>query len=198
LSVGACGSGRLRTREAPPGDDAGPVVPTDPTTAVPRAGDVATPGETVATLRAPIPDEVALGLVNRVFRTFHARTATMIESDLDEYVVDLSPEGGVGGRQRASWIWELQNRLRTAAFDALDVDQMYRPAEVEIYGVEDLGLPGRPSRPVAMGNDEVLVRVPIATTRVGADVLFGEEVLLLLRRDGGRYKIRGYGERYPR
>ncbi len=174
------------------------MVPTDPTSAVPRAADVAMPGDTTATLRAPVPDEVALALVERLFRTFHARTATMLEPDLDDYIVDLSPEGGVGGRQRPSWVWELQNRVRAAAFDALDIDQMYRPGEVEIYGTEDLGLPGRPSRPSAMGNDEVLVRIPIATTRVGADVLFGEEILLLLRRDGGRYKIRGYGERFQR
>jgi hypothetical protein len=194
----ACGGGQLRTRETKLEDDAGPRVPTDPMSAVPRAGDVAQPGDTVATLRAPIPDDVALALVERVFRAFHARTASLLEPDLDDYVVDLAPEQGLGGRARASWIWELQQRLRNAAFDALDVDQMYRASDVEIYGADDLGLAGRPSRPAAMQNEETLVRIPIATTRVGADVLFGEEILLLLRRDGARYKIRGYGERFPR
>lgn len=196
--LAACGGGRLRTREAQPSDDAGPRVPADPTSALPRATDVATPGDTVATLRAPIPDDVALALVERLFRAFHARSASLLEPDLDDYVTDLAPEQSVGGRPRASWIWELQQRLRNAAFDALDVDQMYRAADVEIYGADDLGLAGRPSRPATMAADETLVRIPIATSRVGADVLFGEEVLLLLRRDGARYKIRGYGERTPR
>ena len=193
-----CSAAPLRTREAPPDDGAGSVVPTDPTTALPRASDVARSSDTAATLRPPVPDEVALALVARVFGAFHARSAQQIEPDVDDYVVDVTPEGGSGGRPRASWIWELQNRLRTGAFDALDVDQMYRPSDVEIYGVEDLGLPGRPTRPASMGPDETLVRVPIATPRVGADVLFGDEILLLLRRDGARFKIRGYGERYPR
>lgn len=198
FALAACGGGHLRTREAKVEEAAGPRVPTDPTSAVPRATDVASPGDTVATLRAPIPDDVALALVERVFRAFHARSASLLEPDLDDLVIDLSPEQGPGTRARASWIWELQQRLRNAAFDALDVDQMYRAADVEIYGADDLGLAGRPNRPPAMQNDETLVRIPVATTRVGADVLFGEEILLLLRRDGGRYKIRGYGERFPR
>ncbi len=193
-----CSGAPLRTRGTPPGDGAVPVVPTDPTTALPRPSDVARSSDTAATLRPPVSDEVALALVARLFRAFHARSAQQLEPDVDDYVVDVTPEGGAGGRPRASWIWELQSRLHTGAFDALDVDQMYRPSDVEIYRVEDLGLPGRPTRPATMGADETLVRVPIATPRVGADVLFGEEILLLLRRDGARFKIRGYGERYPR
>ena len=49
-----------------------------------------------------------------------------------------------------------------------------------------------------MGVDDVLVRIPIATPRLGADLLFGEEIKVLLRRDGNRYRIHGYGEIVPK
>ena len=34
-----------------------------------------------------------------------------------------------------------------------------------------------------------MVRVPILTTHVGAERLFGDEILLWLRRDGDRFRI---------
>jgi hypothetical protein len=49
-----------------------------------------------------------------------------------------------------------------------------------------------------MGEGDLLVRIPVATPRVGADVLFGDEIKLLLRRDGARYRVRGYGEVVPK
>jgi len=75
---------------------------------------------------------------------------------------------------------------------------MYRPQDIEIYAREELGVSGRPSRPNSMAADDLFVRIPVATQRVGADVLFGDEIRLLLRRDGSRYKIRGYGEVVPK
>jgi hypothetical protein len=89
-------------------------------------------------------------------------------------------------------------RLKTTSFDQLEIDQMYDPQQVEVYAREELGQPGRPPRPPSMGADDVLVRIPVATPRVGADVLFGDEIKLLLRRVGETYKIHGYGELVPR
>jgi hypothetical protein len=45
-----------------------------------------------------------------------------------------------------------------------------------------------------MREGDLLVRVPILTPRVGNDRLFGDVVVLLLRREDGRFKIAGYGE----
>ena len=45
-----------------------------------------------------------------------------------------------------------------------------------------------------MREGDALVRFPIATSRVGSEKLFGDEITLLLRRDGASYKIAGFGE----
>jgi len=41
---------------------------------------------------------------------------------------------------------------------------------------------------------DLLVRVPVATPRAGAEPLFGDVVVLLLRREGAAFKIAGEGE----
>ena len=40
-----------------------------------------------------------------------------------------------------------------------------------------------------LGPTDVLIRVPIATSHVGSDRLFGDEIIFWLRREGDRYKI---------
>ncbi len=193
----ACGPRPLRTAGSPPpADSTG--ISVDPISSVPGAADRATVAESVVTLRAPVGTEAVMALVRRVFEAFHARDARSLEIDLDESILDVKAEGQV---QKAKWqfVNELSARMKsTSAFEQLDVDAMYRSQDVEIYAYGELGLPGRPSRPTAMGMDDVLVRIPIATPRLGADILFGDEIRLLLRRDGARYRIRGYGEVVPR
>ena len=194
----ACGARRLHTLEAPPDQDAGPVAPVDPTSVLPKPSDVATSGAVVATLRAPVPPEEIASIVRRLFQTFHERSTAALEPDLDEIISDLNvpPQPD---QPKTYWVINLQmQRLKTTAFDQLEIDQMYDPQQVETYAREELGQPGRPPRPMSMGADDVLVRIPIATPRVGADVLFGDEIKLLLRRVGETYKIRGYGEVVPR
>ncbi len=57
-----------------------------------------------------------------------------------------------------------------------------------------LGVAGAPARPADMRPDEVYVRVPIETTHLGSEKLFEEVIVLVLRRDDGRYKVSAYGE----
>jgi hypothetical protein len=67
---------------------------------------------------------------------------------------------------------------------------MFREDELWVYRKGDRAEPPRPGISLdALGDDDVLVRVPIVTTRLGQERLFGEEVLLWLRRDGSTYKI---------
>jgi len=193
----ACGPRPLRTAGSPPPvDSLG--ISVDPISSVPSAADRATATESVVTLRAPVGTEAVMALVRRVFEAFHARDARALEVDLDDNIIDVRAENQV---QKAKWqfVSEMVTRMKsTTAFEQLDVDAMYRPQDVEIYAYSELSLPGRPSRPIAMGTDDVLVRIPVATPRLGADILFGDEIRLLLRRDGARYRIRGYGEVVPR
>jgi hypothetical protein len=193
----ACGPRPLRTAGSPPPADSTGIA-VDPISSVPGAADHALATESVVTLRAPVGTEAVMALVRRVFEAFHARDARAIDVDLDDNIIDVKAENQP---QKAKWQWvsEMSTRMKaTSAFEQLDVDAMYRPQDVEVYAYGELSLPGRPSRPTAMGTDDVLVRIPIATPRLGADVLFGDEIRLLLRRDGARYRIRGYGEVVPR
>ncbi len=192
--LASCAARPIRTVDALP---AAPsvAIPVDPISSIPTATDKAVAGEGVVTLRTPIGTEQVTALVHRLFEAFHARSLAPIDSDFDDVVVDLA--SGDAGRPRAQFLAMLQDRMKSP-FDQLDLDQMYRPQDVEIWARDDLGLPGRPVRPNAMGADDVLVRIPIATPRVGADVLFGDEIRLLLRRDGSTYRIRGYFEVGPR
>ena len=193
----ACGPRPLRTAGSPPPVDS-TGISVDPISSVPGAADHATVTESVVTLRAPVGTEAVMALVRRVFEAFHARDARSLEVDLDDNIIDVKSEPQA---QKPKWQWvsDMVTRMKaTSAFEQLDVDAMYRPQDVEIYAYGELSLPGRPSRPMAMGTDDVLVRIPIATPRLGADILFGDEIRLLLRRDGSRYRIRGYGEVVPR
>ncbi len=195
----SCGAQRLKTLDAPPDRDSGPVAPVDPESALPKPTDFGKTTDVVATLRAPVPAQEIAGIVHRLFEMFHEKSTAVLEPDLDDTIVDLNVPPQLGDQPKAYWVQNLQyQRLKTTAFDQLDVDQMYRTQDVETYAREDLGQPGRPPRPAAMGADDVLVRIPVATPRVGADVLFGDEIKLLLRRVGPTYKIHGYGEIVPR
>lgn len=189
----ACSSRGFRTADAPPAAHSGGI-PVDPVSSIPKPNDRAAASELVATLRAPVATEAVAALVRRVFEAFHARDASGIDGELDDLVVDLRPEGSETTKPRATFLYELRNRMKGAPFDQIDVDLVYRPQDVEVWARDELGVPGRPARPTSMTGDDVLVRVPIATPRVGADVLFGDEIRLLLRREGARYRIRGFGE----
>lgn len=193
----ACSPRPFRTADAPPGEPS-TGVPVDPVSSVPKSGDRAVAGDGVVTLRAPVGTEAVMALVRRLFEAFHARETSGIDLDLDDTIVDVRAEGEVI-KQKWQFLNELRLRMKgTTAFEQLDIDLMYRAQDVEIFARDELGLPGRPSRPTSMGSDDLLVRIPIATPRLGADILFGDEIRLLLRRDGARYRIRGYGEVVPK
>jgi hypothetical protein len=195
--ISACAAAPLKTRDAPPPETSGAVA-VDPVPVLPRATDRALSSDGVATLRAPVPREAVAALVRRWFDAFHARDTSGLEPDLDETIVDLRTDYETVKPRSTFVLYELAPRMKSAPFDQVDVDSMYRPQDVEVWAREELGLAGRPARPNAMQADDLLVRIPIAMTRLGSDVLFGDEVKLLLRRDGSKYRIRGYYEIVPK
>lgn len=194
----ACGAHPLHTKDVADSEDAGSSgIAVDPVSQLPKAADVAHPVDSVATLRTPIPDEVVRSIVHRLFESFQSRSVTPMHDDLDDKLVDLMYEQQQP-TPREVWAETMDSRMKGAPFNQLDVDQMYRSQDVEVYAREELGQPGRPPRPSSMDPDDLLVRIPILTTRLGADDLFGDEIRLLLRRDGSRYVIRAYGENAPK
>ena len=85
-----------------------------------------------------------------------------------------------------------RGRLRQFHYRALASDVLYQDADIELYRYDDLEtpLPGRPFRPPEMARTDVLLRVPLLIVRAGNDRVFGDEMVFLLRRDKGRYRIR--------
>jgi hypothetical protein len=71
---------------------------------------------------------------------------------------------------------------------------LFRLDRVERYAWDDLSLPDSPERPPEMRPEELYVRVPLEVTRVAGERLFGDVILVVLRRDAGKYKIAAYGE----
>jgi hypothetical protein len=190
----ACAARPLRTLDAPP-EAPRTGIPVDPVSSIPKPTDNAGAKEGVVTLRTPIATEAVMAIVHRLFEAFHGKSTTPLEGDLDDPVVDLREEKTYS---RSSFISYMNSVRLKAPFDQLEVDQMYRAQDVEVWGRDELGVPGRPLRPANMAADDLLVRIPIAMPRVGADVLFGEEIRLLLRRQGARYLVRGYYEIVPK
>jgi hypothetical protein len=72
--------------------------------------------------------------------------------------------------------------------------EVARVSQLEKHTFETFGQPGAPPRPPEMRPGDLYVRVPIATPRVGTEQLFGDVLVLLLRREDGRLKIAGQAD----
>jgi hypothetical protein len=195
--LSACGAAALETqplaRVAPSVDPP----PVEPASTLPSARDGSRASDGVVTLRTPAARDGARALVARFFAVLHAKSIGDLEAEIDETVYDVR-DGAALPMPRATMLEALKRTVTSLPYDQLDLDATYRPADVEIYAPDELGVPGRPARIAALHADELLVRVPILTPRLGADVLFREEMMFVLRRAGGRYRLAGWSELAPR
>ena len=162
----------------------------EPSPAVPRGEDRARARGVVA-LRAPLAAEAVREVIRAYVRGFVQKDADALQQLLtpDAVPLDLATRA-LRGRLQEVWA----NRLRTLDYSKLTGVEVAPMDRVERFEEGELGGPGMPPRPPEMRAGDVLVRVPIATPRVGADQLFPEVLVLLLRRDEGRFKIAGVGE----
>jgi hypothetical protein len=143
----------------------------------------------VVALRAPLGNEAVLTIVHRLFRGFVHGGIEALESILTDDVTILGSSRG-----RASLVDQWRARLKSLDYGRLSASAIVEDQKIERFEYADLDLPGAPERPATMKEGDVLVRFPIATPRVGSEKLFGDEVTLLLRRDGSGYKIAGFSE----
>jgi hypothetical protein len=97
-------------------------------------------------------------------------------------------------RGRAVLIESWRQRLHAHEYRRLATIDLVRPERIERYDWDDLSALGAPERPADMRREELYVRVPLEVTRVAGERLFGDVILLLLRREEGRYRIAAYGE----
>jgi hypothetical protein len=73
--------------------------------------------------------------------------------------------------------------------------ELVRIERVEQWDWDTLGEPDTPERPSGMRPGELYVRVPLEMTVVAGEKYFDDEIVLLLRPDGSRYRIAAYAER---
>ena len=197
--VGACGATPLRTQKQPQAASSAEPNSVEPVAELPRARDVAAGGDGAVTLRTPIARDSAKALVAKLFEAIHARNFADLESELeDSLLYPLVDRDPARESPRATLVYTINTVLRGAPYHEVDIDTMYRPQDLEVYGPDELGAPGRPAKVAGMRADDVLVRIPITTPRVGADVLFYDELRVVLRRQGSKYRLKGISEIAPR
>jgi hypothetical protein len=192
LLLSACGGGAKMTTvvELPPQPRHPDGVMIDPPSAIPlpeeRAG-----ARGVVALREPVPAEEALRAVHDFVHGFVHVDREGIHQMLAEHATQLDAHGAGSGESLRAFF---DLRLRSFDYTRLAATEVYRADQVERYAYDELGGGGARPRPAEMREGDLLVRVPILTPRVGSDRAFGDVMVLLLRREDGRFKIAGYGE----
>jgi hypothetical protein len=161
----------------------------EPPPAIPPATDRA-PARGVVALREPLADEAMKDVVRQYLRAWVAEDQTALQQLLTLDAASLDPAHLARGPMLEAWA----HRIHTFDYKKLAGQDVARFDRIERYEYAEVGLPGAPARPVEMRMGDVLVRIPIATPRVGPEQLFPEVLVLLLRREEGRYRIAGVGE----
>jgi hypothetical protein len=164
----------------------------EPVPAVPEAEERA-PASGVVALRAPLPNEAVVAIVHRLFRALVREDVDALQSTLtDDATILGKPHGARGGERALLDVWRA--RLKSLDYTRLAGGELVQESTIARFTYDDLGAPGAPERPPEMKRGELLVRFAVPTPRVGTEQLFGDEMTLLLRRDGRGYKIAGIGE----
>lgn len=189
--VAGCGGGGFKTASALPEGPRHPDgVAVDPMSSPPAAQDVAGTEGGMITLRTPLGVDQATATVAAFFRSVVAEDSDGLEALLARDALALNPAGNAGGTAPSAALFWGQ-RMRRLDYTKLAGEPVFHEAEIEVYRAEDtLEVSPHPAiRTDALSEGDVVVRVPIATPRIGADRLLGDEVLMWLRREGDRYRI---------
>jgi hypothetical protein len=95
--------------------------------------------------------------------------------------------------------WKL--RLKTHAHEFARLDgELVRPESIEHWDWDELGRFSVPIR-ADLAPGEIYVCVPLEVTHAGTERLFGDTLVMVLRREQGVLRISAYGEvdsRLPR
>ena len=161
----------------------------DPAPALPNAADRAS-ARGVVSLREPLSFEAIKEIARAYVRSYeHEEEATFSQL----LTSDATPLfGGRAGRQPL--LEQFRSRIKNYDYAKLGGSEVARLDQIERYELSEVGVPGSPERPPEMKPGDLLIRLPIATPRIGSEPLFGDVVILLLRRDEGRFKIAGVAE----
>jgi hypothetical protein len=164
----------------------------DPVSSPPPARDRVETGDglvTLVTLRTPLGVDRAMATVEELFRKIVVEDGDGLEPLFTRDAVAVTGAAGSGQTPQALLFW--QARFRKLDYTRLAGEVIYRSGELRVVRADDAAeaSPHPAIRADALQPSDVVVRVPIATPRIGAERLFGDEMVLWLRRDGDRYRI---------
>lgn len=143
-------------------------------------------------LREPIAQDAALEAVRAFFQAVRQGDMPALRQTITPEA-SFSPIGsGSGGPADAQW----ERRLRKFEYRNLGGSPLYLDSAVEIYRYADLDevIGDRPARPALMTANDILIRVPMATTRLGIDRVFGDEIQFVVRRADRAFRIQAIYE----
>ncbi len=154
--------------------------------AVPRAEALG-----VVALREPLPDEALRACIATIVDAWEHEA---IERLRELLTIDAGPlENRTAGRKALEDSW--RQRMHAHEYGRLAGLELVRFERVERWDWDALGGPEAPERPGWMRPGELFVRVPFETTVVAGEKYFDDELILVLRPEGARYRIAAYGER---
>jgi hypothetical protein len=189
LCTGCAGAGPLETATEMPKTPRRPDgVVLEPAPALPAASDRASASGVVA-LREPLADKDVEDVVRAYVRAFERED---IDALVQLLAQDAAPLGRAGGKAQLVDLW--RSKMKNFEYQKLAGVEVARVAQIEKHSYESLSASGGPTRPSEMRPGDLYVRVPIATPRVGSDQLFGDILVLLLRREDGRLKLAGQAD----
>jgi len=167
-------------------------VAVDPSSSPPTAKDSATTTDGLVTLRTPVGIEQAFSTIQTFFRAIVEEDADELGNLLTRDALITNPsliQTGAPSSPSAALFWA--HRFRKLDYTKLAGEVIYHENDLEVYRAGDeLALAPHPSvRTDALNAGDVVIRVPIATARLGTERLLGDEILVWLRRTGHEYKI---------
>ena len=161
----------------------------DPVSDPPPPTDRARAGDGLVVLRAPLGLDQALDLVDRAFelivREDQSALVELFSGDA-AFVASSGSPGAVPPPPRDVF----RQRLYKLDYTLLAGETIYRPGEIEVYRGSDEVLPDWAAQPaLGLASDDVVLRIPITTPKLGPTRYFGAQIELHLRRAGRVYRI---------
>jgi hypothetical protein len=144
----------------------------------------------VIALHPPFGNGVVRELVSELMAAWTSESIERLSALLTDDAGPLDARS----RGRAVLVESWRQRLHAHEYHRLAGSELVRPERIERYASGELStLRGGP-KPPELSDDELFVRLPLEVTHLAGERVFGDSILLVLRRDDAKYKIAAYGE----
>ncbi len=167
----------------------------------PEARDQATSVEEIVTLRTPLPVGAAHRAVRQLFEAVIREDVGAMSQVMSSATMVQDIRTGKKNLRAHSATSHWRQRFRKREYQKLSTKLVYRQADVETYRSDHTAsLPVNVrhlSRNNAIGETDLVLRVPIVTHSIRNERLLGDEIFLWLRREGTRYIVYHIAEPLP-